>query len=61
VLELDVNDAIAIRENKGMIKKANYGGEYRGSKYSWQDLLLYVVGVLLLLWIIYLIKRKIWK
>ncbi|WP_252198860.1 hypothetical protein [Bacillus mycoides] len=57
-------DAIAVKESEKSFIKANYDGEYAGSgeqgysKYTWQNLLPYFIGVILLIGIIYLFFKK---
>jgi len=58
IMGVDIKDAIAIKESEGLFKKAIYKGEYPGNKYRSQDFLPYVVGVLLLVVVIYFIKKR---
>lgn len=53
------NDSIAVKESEKSFIKANYNGEYAGnseqddSKYNWQNLLPYIIGLILLIGVIY--------
>lgn len=57
IIDVDVNEAIAIQANKGVFMKANYGGEYAGGKWNEQEVLPYVIGALILLTIGLLLYR----
>ncbi|MGG1659342.1 hypothetical protein [Brevibacillus sp. NRS-1366] len=57
----DLHEAIAVKENEGQFIKANFQGEYAGSKYDWRGFLPYIVGVLFLFVFIYLIKQRLKK
>ncbi|NEW09466.1 hypothetical protein GK047_26340 [Paenibacillus sp. SYP-B3998] len=49
IIDVDIHDAIAIKESNGMFVKATYHGEYAGSTLNWQDVAAYSLGVLLLI------------
>lgn len=55
---VEIKEAIAVQEGSELFIKANYNGEYAGSKYSWQGFLLYFIGLILLLGVVYLIKKR---
>ena len=59
IIGVEINEAIAIKDDKGLYIKATYGGEYAGNRYNWIDFLPYVFAVLLVFISGYLIKKKI--
>ncbi len=52
------NDAIAVKERDELFIKANYSGQYAGSKYNWQHIFLYFSIVILLFGIICTFKIR---
>ncbi|WP_216628158.1 hypothetical protein [Paenibacillus germinis] len=58
IIGVEINEAIAIKDDKGLYIKATYGGEYAGNRYNWIDFLPYVFAVLLVFISGYLIKKK---
>ena len=57
--EVDVKEAIAIKEKDGTFTVANYEDKYNGARISTQTLVLYSCGAILLLLLIwYLVKKK---
>jgi hypothetical protein len=58
IIGVEINDAIAVKENEGLYIKAAYGGEYAGSRYNWVDFLPYVFAALLVLIIGNIIKKR---
>ncbi|WP_409340645.1 hypothetical protein [Paenibacillus sp. MBLB4367] len=58
IIGVDIKEAIAVKEGEERFKKAIYQGEYKGSKYSWQDFLPYIVGIVMLIVVIYLIIKR---
>ncbi|UKS23857.1 hypothetical protein LOZ80_19630 [Paenibacillus sp. HWE-109] len=59
IMGLGINEAIAIKDDKGLYIKATYGGEYAGNRYNAIDFLPYVFAVLLVFISGYFIKKKI--
>lgn len=59
IIGVGINEAIAIKVDKGLYFKATYGGEYAGNRYNWKDFLPYFCAVLLVFISGYLIKKKI--
>ncbi|NOV04833.1 hypothetical protein GC097_33220 [Paenibacillus sp. LMG 31457] len=59
IIGVEINKAIAIKDDKGLYIKATYGGEYAGNRYSWIDILPYVCAALLVFIGGYLMKKKI--
>jgi ATP-dependent Zn protease len=61
---ININDTIAVKESEKLFIKANYNGKCAGSveqgdsEYNWNNLILYIVGVILLFGIIYLFFKK---
>ncbi|MDQ6600815.1 hypothetical protein [Bacillus salipaludis] len=61
---VNTKDAIAVKKNEGLFIKVNYKGKYgaTGKKgnsiYNWQNVLPYLIGVILLIGIIYLSFKK---
>ena len=58
IIGVEINDAIAVKENEGVYVKATYGGEYAGGKNNWSDYLSYVLIVLLVLLAGYYMKKR---
>ncbi|WP_227793464.1 hypothetical protein [Paenibacillus guangzhouensis] len=59
IIGIEINDAIAIKENEMLYVKATYGGEYAGDRYNWSDDLPYVLIVLIVgLLTSYFIKKR---
>lgn len=59
IIGVEINKAIAIKDEKGLYIKATYGGDYAGNRYNWTDFLPYIFAVLLVFLSGYLIKKKI--
>lgn len=59
IIGVEINDAIAIKENEMLYVKATYGGEYAGARYKWSDYLPYVLIVLIVvLFTGYFMKKR---
>lgn len=58
IIGLDIKDAIAVKENKGLFIKAAYEGQYAGGRYGWSDFLLYVFVMLFVLVAFYFVKKR---
>ncbi|NQX70339.1 hypothetical protein HQN90_29790 [Paenibacillus alba] len=59
IIGIEVNEAIAIKDDKGLYIKATYGGEYAGDRYNGIDFFPYVLAVLLVFISGYLLRKKI--
>ncbi|MEK5237489.1 hypothetical protein NST99_17525 [Paenibacillus sp. FSL L8-0470] len=55
IKDLDKNEAIAIKINDGSFIKANYEGEYAGSRFDWEKVLWYSAGLILLVLVIVIV------
>jgi len=49
IIGVEINDAIAVKENEMLYVKATYGGEYAGGRYNWSDYLPYMLIVLIVM------------
>lgn len=58
IKDVDPNEAIAIKINEGLFIRANYEGEYAGSTFHWGKVSLYIAGLLLLIFVIFLVIVK---
>ncbi len=58
IIGVDINEAIAIIDDKGSYIKATYGGEYAGNRYNWLDFLPYVFAILIVFISGYIIKKE---
>ncbi|MEC0231734.1 hypothetical protein [Paenibacillus alba] len=59
IIGIEVNEAIAIKDDKGLYIKSTYGGEYAGDRYNGIDFFPYVLAVLLVFISGYLLRKKI--
>jgi hypothetical protein len=62
IIGTDVNKAIAVKEIDGTFIEAKFDGEYAGARYDIQTFLLYSIGLIILVIIVWrLVRKKIFK
>lgn len=58
IIGVEINDAIAVKENEKLYVKATYGGEYASDRHNWSDYLPYVLIVPLVLLAGFYMKKR---
>jgi hypothetical protein len=58
IIGTSVNDSIAVKEKNGTFTEAKYDGEYAGARYDIQTFLLYSIGLIILVILVWRLVRK---
>lgn len=56
--DVDINESIAVKEKDGTFTEAKYDGEYAGDRYDIQTFLLYLIGLIILVILVWRLVRK---
>jgi hypothetical protein len=58
IIGTDVNEAIAVKEKDGIYIEAKFDGEYAGARYDIHTILLYSIGLIILVVLVWRLVRK---